>query len=438
MKIIKKAGLIFSLCLTLLEGTSFAQEKPYKLNLNQAIELGMKNHQQLKISRANVAVSEQQIEVTKLNQLPTLTASASTFYLGDAMVLNTNLSKVQKVEMPNFGNTYAVQASQLLYKGGMIKKSIEMSELQNQLTELDLTKDEQSVKFLIISNYLDIYKIINQEQVLQQNKKLAEERLANVKKLYEEDMVTRNEVIRAELTIKNLEQSILTMKNSHAILSNQMSYALGLPNDVLIIPTENIGKKVVLQLNEYMSIAHQLNPALQSAEKRVDIAEKSIEITKTDRLPALAAFGGYNMQRPLTSSTPVMDLFSNTWQAGVSLTYNIDNLFKTKKKVKLGERQSEVAKEALEYTNQNIDIGVNAAYIKYQESLKQASLMEESQRLANENYHIVEAKYLNQLAITAEMTDATNAKLEAELQNANAEINVQFQYYNLLKSAGTL
>jgi outer membrane protein TolC len=438
MKINKKSGLIFSLCLTLLAGTTYAQEKPYKLNLNQAIELGMKNHQQLKISRANVAVSEQQIEVTKLNQLPTLTASASAFYLGDAMVLNTNLSKVQKVDMPNFGNTYAVQASQLLYKGGLIKKSIEMSELQNQLSQLDLTKDEQSVKFLIISNYLDIYKIINQEQVLQQNKKLAEERLANVTKLYEEDMVTRNEVIRAELTIKNLEQSILTMKNNHEILSNQMSYALGLPNDVLIIPTENIDKKVVLQLGEYMSIAHQLNPALQSAEKRVDITEKNIDIIKTDRSPALAAFGGYNMQRPLTSSTPVMDLFSNTWQAGVSLTYNIDNLFKTKKKVKLGERQSEVAKEALEYTNQNIEIGVNAAYVKYEESLKQAILMEESKRLANENYHIVEAKYLNQLAITAEMTDATNAKLEAELQNANAEINVQFQYYNLLKSAGTL
>ena len=438
MKINKKVGIIFSLCLTLLAGTTYAQEKPYPLNLNQAIELGMKNHQQLKISRANVAVSEQQIEVTKLNSLPTLSASASAFYLGDAMVLNPNLSKVQKVDMPNFGNSYAVQASQLLYKGGLIKKSIEMSELQNQLSELDLIKDEQSVKFLIISNYLDIYKIINQELVLQQNKKLAEERLANVKKLYEQDMVTRNELIRAELTIKNLEQSILTMKNNHSILSNQMSYALGLPKDILIIPTENITKKVVLPMNEYLSIAHQLHPALQSAEKQVDIARKNIEIINTDRLPALSAFGAYNMQRPLTSSTPVMDLYSNTWQAGLSLTYNIDNLFKTKKKVKLGERQSQVAKEALEYTNQNIEIGVNAAYVKYQESLKQASLMEESKRLANENYHIVESKYLNQLAITAEMTDATNAKLEAELQNANAEINVQFQYYNLLKSAGTL
>ena len=87
---------------------------------------------------------------------------------------------------------------------------------------------------------------------------------------------------------------------------------------------------------------------------------------------------------------------------------------------------------------QNIQMGVNAAYVKYQEAVQNANILMESQRLAQENYRIVEAKYLNQLAIQAEMTDATNAKLEAELQYANAEINVLYQYYNLIKTTGTL
>ena len=59
-------------------------------------------------------------------------------------------------------------------------------------------------------------------------------------------------------------------------------------------------------------------------------------------------------------------------------------------------------------------------------------------KLAEENYKITEAKYLNQLAVQAEMIDAQNQKLQSELDYANAEINVLYQYYNLLKSTGTL
>lgn len=36
------------------------------------------------------------------------------------------------------------------------------------------------------------------------------------------------------------------------------------------------------------------------------------------------------------------------------------------------------------------------------------------------------------------MIDAQNQKLQSELDYANGEINVLYQYYNLLKSTGTL
>ena len=76
--------------------------------------------------------------------------------------------------------------------------------------------------------------------------------------------------------------------------------------------------------------------------------------------------------------------------------------------------------------------------MKCHEASQQVYLMDEAKNLANENYEIVQAKYMNQLAIMAEMTDASNAKLNAELQFVNAIINAQFQYYSLLKSTGTL
>ena len=418
----------------------YAQELTlYRLSLEHAIEMGLNNHQQLKISQTRLQASEDQVKVSKLERLPSVNFSANAFYLGDALLLNPDWSKAQTVEMPHFGNTFSLQASQLLYKGGVIRKSIEIAELQQQLAELDLTGNEQDIKFLIISSYLDIHKLINQIHVLEQNKILAEQLLANITHSYGQDMVTRNELIRAELQIRNIDQAILTMKNNHAILSNQMSYALGLPHDVLIFPDKEVRNDILIQpQSHYMDLARQRHPALQTAETNIQIAEKNVGIQKSNWFPAISAFGGYNMQRPLTTTTPVLDMYNNTWQVGVSLNFNIDNLFRTKQQVNLSKSHVRTTQEALTFTEQNIEIGVHAAYVKYQEAQQQVLLMEESKRLANENYEIVRNKYLNQLAITAEMTDASNAKLNAELEHANTVINALFQYYNLIKATGTL
>jgi len=414
-----------------------AQE--YTLTLDRAIELGLQNHQQLKIAEARSDVSKHQLQATKNQMLPSVEFSANAFYLGDVTILNSDWSKVQTVDMPHFGNTFGLQASQLLYKGGVIRKSIEMAELQMQLAELDRNANEQDIKFLIISNYLDIQKLINQIKVLEVNKILAEQVLENITKMYEEEMVKRNELLRSELQIKNLEQTLLNMKNAHAILSNQLSYALGLPNDVLIIPSETEQSGVAVQSrNYYLEAAHEQHPALQMTTKNVEMVEKNIDIQKSNWYPALSAFGGYNMQRPLTTSMPAVDMYNNSWQVGLNLSFSLDNLYKNRQRVNVSKSQVRVAQESLSLVEQNIEIGVNAAFLKYHEAEQQVLLMDEAKNLANENYEIVQAKYLNQLAIMAEMTDASNAKLNAELQYVNAVINAHFQYFSLLKATGTL
>ncbi|PTT70460.1 TolC family protein, partial [Chryseobacterium sp. HMWF001] len=273
----------------------------------------------------------------------------------------------------------------------------------------------------------------------QNNKKLAQERLKNIQKFYQQGMVTRNEIIRGELAIKNLDQGILTLKNNKKILNYNLSIALGLPTDTEIVPVESLqNKESGIGIEYYVNLAHDSNPLLKSAKTNIDVADKNIEIIKTDRMPTISGFGGYSLQRPITTRNPVLDMYSGGWQTGISLSYNIDNLFKTKEKVKLGELQKTQANDAMTLTQQNIDMAVNAAYTKYQESIQQAEILNDAKKLAEENYKITEAKYLNQLAVQAEMIDAQNQKLQSELDYANGEINVLYQYYNLLKSTGTL
>ncbi|HFK5504547.1 TolC family protein [Elizabethkingia anophelis] len=435
----KNKVINYAMVAMLLYGSLIAAQEVRSMTADEVMTLALQNHQQLKLSEKNIYISKQQTEVTKLQKLPTITASTSQFYLGNALIIDKDFSNSTNVAMPHYGSSYGVQASQLIFKGGLVKKSIEMAGLREQLAELDLEKNQQDVKFLVLSNYLDVYKLKNQEQIFLNNKKLAQERLKNIQKFNQQGMVTRNEVIRGELAIKNLDQGLLTLSNNKKILNYNLDVALGLPQNTEINPTESlVGKELGLGTDYYLQMAYQNNPQLKSANTNIAVAQKNIEIINTDKMPTLSGFGGYNMQRPITTRTPVLDMYSNSWQAGISLSYNIDNLYKTKERLKVGELQKTQAQDALTLTKQNIDMMVNAAYVKYQESIDQAKLMDDAQKLAEENYKITEAKYLNQLAVQAEMIDAQNQKLQAELDFVTAEINVLYQYYNLLKTTGSL
>jgi len=427
-----------SLVMVIFPALFFSQEIK-QMTANEVAELALQNHYQLKVSAQNINIAKQQTDITKLQKLPTITASTTQFYLGDVLAIDKDFSNSTTIQMPHYGSTYGVQATQLIFKGGLVNKSIELAGLREQLSELDLEKNKQDVKFLVISNYLDVYKTINQETVFANNKKLAQQRLKNINDFYKQGMVTRNEVIRGELAIKNLDQSILTLSNNRKILNYNLNIGLGLPADTEIIPVENLeNKESGIGMDYYLNLAHDSNPQLKSAQTNIGVADKNIEIIKTDRMPTLSGFGGYTVQRPITNRNPVVDMYANGWQTGISLSYNIDNLYKTKEKVKLGELQKTQANDALTLTQQNIDMNVNASYVKYQEAIQQADILNDAKRLAEENYKITEAKYLNQLAVQAEMIDAQNQKLQSELDFANAEINVLYQYYNLLKSTGTL
>lgn len=419
--------------------TANAQTTERKMLLSEVVQMALENHTQLKLSKENIQIAKQQTEIVELQKLPTITASANAFYLGDALILDKDFSKVATLDMPHFGNTYGVQASELIFKGGLVKKSIEISELREQLAELDFERDQQNIKFLVISNYLDIYKIINQKNVFLNNQKLATQRLENINKFYKQGMVTRNEIIRGELLLKNLQQGILVLDNNRASINYQLTTAIGISTNILIEPTDSFSVIPEAQsLQYYLELAHQNHPVLKSAQTGIKMAGKNIEIIRTEKMPTIAAFGGYNMARPVTATMPAQDFYTNSWQTGLSVSYSIDNLYKTKEKVQLGKFQLNHAKAVLNLQLQQLDVQTNAAYLKWQEAVKQAQLYKESEALASENYKIVEAKYLNQLALQADMTDATNAKLETELLYASSEINVRHQYYNLMKTTGTL
>ncbi len=138
-----------------------------------------------------------------------------------------------------------------------------------------------------------------------------------------------------------------------------------------------------------------------------------------------------NFDGPITFEVPPINKNLNYWYVGIGVKYEISSLFKSKTKIKqslLALRQSQ------EEHNVNIDKvenDVQAAYTYYMQSYVELNTQKKSVMLAQQNYDIINNRYLNQLALVTDMVDAENIKLSAELQEVNAKIGIVYAYYKM-------
>ena len=81
---------------------------------------------------------------------------------------------------------------------------------------------------------------------------------------------------------------------------------------------------------------------------------------------------------------------------------------------------------------------VQQAYTLYEQSFVTLDTQRKSVELAQQNYQVVNDRYLNQLALITDMLDASNILLNAELQEVDARVNIVYAYYKMKYIAGIL
>ncbi len=398
------------------------------------------NNIQLELADISVKVADARIGEVKTNRLPNIGAEIIGMYLSDVNIYDSHLSHLQKVALPNFGHQLNLSASQLIFAGGRVNKSIALAKMNKIVTEGQRADIDQGVKLNASELYLNLYNLQHQKEILESNRDLAKERTKNVNDFFEQDMVTKNEVLRAEVLQRQLEQSILQVQNAIFITNKSLTLMAGLNEDIMIVPdVSNINHQIRLQDEKYFrEIAFANNPQLSISDTRIAIAEKNLELTKSDNLPTLAGFAGYGATRPMTNSSPAMDYYSGSYQVGLNLSYNIETLYKTKKKTAVDKvliEQAELQKTAV---MQQIEADVNAAYNNYHQAVTQREVSSINEQAADENYRITELKYKNQLVTVAEIIDASNTKLQAELQTLDDQTDIIINYIRLLRVIGQL
>lgn len=435
----KKIGIAMLILLPWL--VLSAQDKVDKvMTLSDVFTLAEENSKQLKLSTTGLEVAKNATEVAKNAKLPTIDASLSFSYLGDGTIMDRKFKNINRAPMPHFGNNFALEASQVVFAGGAISNNIAKTELKEQVAKLNIEKNLMDIRFMLTGYYLDMYKLINQREVYVKNIEQTELLIKQIKAKRAEGMALKNDITRHELTLQNYQLAIIEIDNNYDILNHHLIVTLGLPLNTMIRPDTTLldMNLSIVMPTDLMDIAQNNLPELKSAEANIQIAEKDIKLAKADYLPSVALVATNHFDGPITIDIPTINKNFNYWYVGVGVKYNLSSLFKSKKNVRLAKSQKLISLDTRDVIVEQTEITIHTNATKYKESFEKLHTYQKSLELANENYRVVNNRYINDLVLITEMLDASNTKLTAELQVVNAKINIIYNYYKLQRTIGKL
>lgn len=426
-----------SACL-LLVGNGMAQAQQ-RMTVEELFSLVENGSSTLNTRKTGVDVAKRAVEEAKSRRLPDINASLSASYNGNVLMTDRDFGNAKGFTQPHFGNSFALEAQQVVYAGGAINSGIRLAELQKKQSENAVALTRCQMRFMALGQYLELYKLDNGIKVYESNITLTEKLIADIKARQSQGMALKNDVTRYELQLESLKLGKRKLEDQKSILNHQLCNTLAM-KETTIIPDmnlENTGMKGMSE-SELQTMAAANSPIVQQSSIGIKMAEQQLKLAKSELLPKVALFTTENFAGPFTYDIPPIDKNFNIWFVGVGVKYSVSSLFKNNKTVRKAKEQLRMSHDSHVTASESVDNSMQQAYTMHQQAFVELHTQQKSVELARQNYEVVNNRYLNQLALITDMIDASNIKLNAELQEVNAQINIAYTYYNIKYVAGNI
>jgi len=442
---IRKCIWFMVLLLFAANGESFAQQNkamPLSLTLHDAIALSKSQNKQVRAVKSEENATVADLKDAKNAALPGLEFNGDyqrfsklTLYndfLGDAKSLSKRPS-------PNAADL-SVSASFNLYSGGHQRSYQSEQSLRKEISGINVQDQSGNISLQVAAQYLNTVNLINQKHFIEEQIVRAETRLKNINALYRNEKVTRSDVLRTELNLSAVKLNLEQVENDILISNQKLDVLIDIPDTIRIIPIDSadVIRPEAEALKPLIGGLATDAYAIRRADENVKLQNERIKSIKANYSPSLFLYSAYLMSYPNNIFYPPVDQAYSIGFVGLKVKYNISAFYQNKQKVSAGKIRLEELRLQQQSISDNTMQQANGLLIKYREALDRISVNEKSIEQARVNYKIMNAKYLNQLALLTDLLDADNLFQETRYNLVQAQTNARFIYYNLLYISGKL
>lgn len=419
---------------------TMAQNK--EISLKESIEIGIANSKELKIAKTKVELSKAKYEERGTYLLPTVRASAAYIRLSEVPPFEVTVPfsptpiKIQEPVLNNYN--LGLSVTQPIFTGFKLSSLKSAAEKTFEAEEISFNQEINNLALRINEAYWNLYKAEKYVLLLKENKKRIEEHLKNTEEFFNNELVTKNDLLKMKSQLANINYQLIEGKKNLETARMFFNKTIGISLEKQLTPTEEIEQidYELKDISEYIKQADKQRNELKSAEKITEAGKNMISAANSDWFPTISIFGNYYYNRPNQRIMPTQDKFNDTWDVGVNLSWELWNWGKTSFKAEQAEQQYKLSQLSLEILKENIQMEVYRNYLSVNaesEKLKSALQLLES---TEENYRITKEKYNMQAATSSELLDAEVEFLEAQIKDANAKADYIIAFKKLLVSSG--
>lgn len=401
------------------------------LSLDRAIALALSNNPEIAATTWEVTAAEEKLSGAKAARWPIFNANAlyqrnmddqrlvPARYNGELGIFDDDISSADvTLRIP-------------LYSGGKITSEIKTAELLHLAEKKRLARTREELVFNVLNTF---YGILGQQAVIravEQSIETMESHLKKSKALEKMGKAAPVDVMRTEVRLAELGQSLIREKNALAVakrlLANLMgareaawsvSGALPMPEPLPGTPESLIAKSL------------ETRPDYQAAKERLAAQEHKVDTAKAGNLPAVSLVGSYGGRMAGTTEA------AETGAVGISLSVPLFDGGRVEAQVRQERALLAAARERLGKLELQIRQDVETALLNCDASDRQLEVARHSVMLAEEVLRIERLKYEMGRGTALDVLDAQSALLQAHTNVVRAMVDSNISRARLALAMG--
>ena len=421
------------LIILLLPLLMVAQETT-NLSIDQSIQIALEQNPNIKIASEKVNDAQQSVYQALGSALPTISLQGTQIMDEKIQVIQNPFAAPGAPATLELDFTmdyqYDIRVTQPLFTGGKIAMGTVMARQGLNLIKSQYAQEKNNLSFNVIQAYLGMLVTREFLSVAEEAHTTAVEFYDISKLLYAQGMISKLDLLQAEVQAANLLPQKTQAENGVIMAAAGLKMLLGIESDTELLLTDAMTYNPGQYDLDQLKVEALMNRAeLQQMDLSKSLSSLNVNMARSDFLPMVALSYSYSKSG---NDLDLYDDWNDSYMVAVGLSYDLfkgGTRYSKVRQAKIAQRQVEYGYDALKSA---ILFDVEQAYLRLQEAEKNilsqkktVGQAEEASRLAKIQFREGTITNLQANQIQISMTAAKANYLQALFNYTLAEASIK-------------